>query len=60
VSFASCLASNSVIFACLKVEGEYAYGWLRSEAGVHRLVRISPFDANARRHTSFAQVTVSW
>ena len=36
------------------VEGEWAYGWLRAEAGVHRLVRISPFDANARRHTSFA------
>jgi peptide chain release factor 2 len=38
------------------VEGPYAYGYLRAEAGIHRLVRISPFDANARRHTSFASV----
>ena len=38
------------------VSGEYAYGYLKSEAGVHRLVRISPFDANKRRHTSFASV----
>lgn len=38
------------------IEGPYAYGWLRSENGVHRLVRISPFDANKRRHTSFASV----
>jgi peptide chain release factor 2 len=44
--------------ATLLVKGENAYGWLKSEAGVHRLVRISPFDANARRHTSFASVTV--
>ncbi|WP_338140928.1 peptide chain release factor 2 [Candidatus Nitronereus thalassa] len=42
----------------LGVEGEYAYGYLKSEAGVHRLVRISPFDANKRRHTSFAAVSV--
>jgi peptide chain release factor 2 len=42
----------------LLVKGENAYGWLKTEAGVHRLVRISPFDANARRHTSFASVTV--
>jgi len=42
----------------LLVKGENAYGWLKSEAGVHRLVRISPYDANARRHTSFASVTV--
>ncbi|MGD0190372.1 MAG: peptide chain release factor 2 [Rhizomicrobium sp.] len=42
----------------LMVKGENAYGWLKTEAGVHRLVRISPFDANARRHTSFASVTV--
>jgi peptide chain release factor 2 len=41
----------------LRVEGEYAYGYLNSEQGVHRLVRISPFDANARRHTAFASVT---
>ncbi len=42
----------------LKVEGDYAYGWLKTESGVHRLVRISPFDSNARRHTSFASVWV--
>ncbi|MBI4525091.1 MAG: peptide chain release factor 2 [Deltaproteobacteria bacterium] len=40
------------------VEGDYAYGYLKAEAGIHRLVRISPFDANARRHTSFASVFV--
>lgn len=45
---------NATIF----VEGENAFGFLRSERGVHRLVRISPFDANARRHTSFASVSV--
>ncbi|MFN8599684.1 MAG: peptide chain release factor 2 [Candidatus Binatia bacterium] len=45
--------------ATFTVEGEYAYGYLRAEAGVHRLVRISPFDANARRHTSFAAVLVT-
>lgn len=44
--------------ATLLVKGENAYGWLKTESGVHRLVRISPFDANARRHTSFASVTV--
>jgi peptide chain release factor 2 len=44
--------------ATLLVKGGFAYGWLKSEAGVHRLVRISPFDSNARRHTSFASVTV--
>lgn len=44
--------------ATLMVKGENAYGWLKTEAGVHRLVRISPFDANARRHTSFSSVTV--
>ena len=44
--------------ATLLVKGENAYGWLKTEAGVHRLVRISPFDAKARRHTSFASVTV--
>jgi peptide chain release factor 2 len=41
----------------LRVEGEYAYGYLNTEQGVHRLVRISPFDSNARRHTAFASVT---
>jgi peptide chain release factor 2 len=43
----------------LEFEGEFAYGYLKSENGVHRLVRISPFDSNARRHTSFASVFVS-
>ena len=44
--------------ATFTVEGEYAYGYLKAEAGIHRLVRISPFDAQARRHTSFASVFV--
>ena len=44
--------------ASIKVDGDYAYGYLRTEVGVHRLVRKSPFDANARRHTSFASVFV--
>lgn len=44
--------------ATIRVEGDYAYGYLRTETGVHRLVRKSPFDANARRHTSFASVFV--
>ena len=43
----------------LEFEGDYAYGFLRSETGVHRLVRISPFDSNKRRHTSFASVFVT-
>ena len=42
----------------IKVEGDYLYGLMRSESGVHRLVRISPFDSGARRHTSFASVWV--
>jgi peptide chain release factor 2 len=42
----------------IEVKGEDAYGWLKTESGVHRLVRISPYDANARRHTSFASVWV--
>ena len=45
--------------ALLSIEGEYAYGYLKAESGVHRLVRISPFDANKRRHTSFASVHAS-
>jgi len=45
--------------ATIQVKGHNAYGWLKTEAGVHRLVRISPFDSNARRHTSFASVVVS-
>ena len=44
--------------ATLQVSGPAAYGWLKTEAGVHRLVRISPFDSNARRQTSFASVWV--
>jgi peptide chain release factor 2 len=44
--------------ATVQIKGHNAYGWLKSENGVHRLVRISPFDANARRHTSFASVQV--
>ena len=45
--------------ASVSFTGDYAYGWLRTETGVHRLVRKSPFDSNARRHTSFASVFVS-
>jgi hypothetical protein len=44
--------------ATMLIKGENAYGWLKSESGVHRLVRISPYDSNARRHTSFASVWV--
>ncbi len=42
----------------IEIEGEFAFGWLKGENGVHRLVRISPFDSNAKRHTSFASVYV--
>ena len=44
--------------ATIRVSGDNAYGWLKTESGVHRLVRISPFDANARRHTSFASAWI--
>ena len=44
--------------ATIRMDGEYAYGYAKTEAGVHRLVRISPFDAGKRRHTSFAAVAV--
>lgn len=45
--------------ATIKIEGHQAYGWLKGETGVHRLVRISPFDSNAKRHTSFASIYIS-
>jgi peptide chain release factor 2 len=51
-------AEGGIKSATCKVEGDYAYGYLKGESGVHRLVRISPFDANARRHTSFASVYI--
>ena len=44
--------------ATIQIKGHNAYGWLKTEAGVHRLVRISPFDSNARRHTSFASIAI--
>jgi peptide chain release factor 2 len=50
--------SAGIKSATIQVKGHNAYGWLKSENGVHRLVRISPFDSNARRHTSFASVQV--
>lgn len=52
-------AEGGVKSVTLQITGEYAHGYLKGETGVHRLVRISPFDANARRHTSFASVFAS-
>jgi peptide chain release factor 2 len=49
-------AEGGIKSATVRIDGDYAYGYLKGESGVHRLVRISPFDANARRHTSFASV----
>jgi peptide chain release factor 2 len=51
-------AEGGIKSATAKIEGDYAYGYLKGESGVHRLVRISPFDANARRHTSFASAYI--
>lgn len=51
-------AEGGIKYATLRVDAEYAYGYLHPEGGVHRLVRISPFDANQRRHTSFASVEI--
>jgi peptide chain release factor 2 len=51
-------AEGGIKSATCRIEGDYAYGYLKGESGVHRLVRISPFDANARRHTSFASAYV--
>ncbi len=51
-------AEGGVKSVTLEIDGDYAYGFLKGESGVHRLVRISPFDANARRHTSFASVYI--
>jgi peptide chain release factor 2 len=52
-------ASGGIRSATLQLDGPYAYGWLRAEIGVHRLIRISPFDSNKRRQTSFSSVDVT-
>ena len=51
-------AEGGIKSATVKIEGDFAYGYLKGESGVHRLVRISPFDSNARRHTSFASIYI--
>jgi peptide chain release factor 2 len=51
-------AEGGIKSATCRIDGDYAYGYLKGESGVHRLVRISPFDANARRHTSFASAYI--
>ena len=51
-------AEGGIKSATCRIEGDYAFGWLKGESGVHRLVRISPFDSNARRHTSFASAYI--
>ena len=51
-------AEGGIKSATVKIEGDFAFGYLKGESGVHRLVRISPFDSNARRHTSFASIYV--
>lgn len=53
-----CPVSSGYRHAVLKCAGDSVYGWLRGEAGVHRLVRVSPFDSERRRHTSFAKVVI--
>jgi peptide chain release factor 2 len=52
-------AEGGIKSVTMQIDGDFAYGYLRGESGVHRLVRISPFDANARRHTSFASVYIT-
>jgi peptide chain release factor 2 len=53
-----CSVSPGYRHAVLKCAGDSAYGWLRGEAGVHRLVRVSPYDELRRRHTSFAKIVI--